>query len=155
MIKNLWIPGKISLRLEGCFLFSYILWLTFCFSIEWSKTWIILYNSFWWVFFVYAFCFHISVGYCFNKSYALFFEILRLGPPDFHPQTPNCPEETLTREYVQSGYKETVEGLEVSLSMNLFPIKIAYLLQTFVDNWISIPCHSYLDCHILNGMLSI
>ncbi|PSS24304.1 Mediator of RNA polymerase II transcription subunit like [Actinidia chinensis var. chinensis] len=36
----------------------------------------------------------------------------RLGPPDFHPQTPNCPEETLTREYVQSGYRETVEGLE-------------------------------------------
>lgn len=36
----------------------------------------------------------------------------RLGPPDFHPQTPNCPEETLTREYVQNGYKETVEGLE-------------------------------------------
>lgn len=36
----------------------------------------------------------------------------RLGPPDFHPQTPNCPEETLTKEYVQSGYRETVEGLE-------------------------------------------
>ncbi|XP_043715509.1 mediator of RNA polymerase II transcription subunit 12 [Telopea speciosissima] len=36
----------------------------------------------------------------------------RLGPPDFYPPTPNCPEETLTREYVQSGYKETVEGLE-------------------------------------------
>jgi len=38
---------------------------------------------------------------------------LRLGPPDFHPQTPNCPEETLTREYLQSGYRDTVEGLEV------------------------------------------
>ncbi|XP_010255357.1 PREDICTED: mediator of RNA polymerase II transcription subunit 12-like isoform X2 [Nelumbo nucifera] len=36
----------------------------------------------------------------------------RLGPPDFYPQSPNCPEETLTREYVQSGYKETIEGLE-------------------------------------------
>lgn len=36
----------------------------------------------------------------------------RLGPPDFLPQTPNCPEETLTKEYVQSGYRETVEGLE-------------------------------------------
>ncbi|XP_062209543.1 mediator of RNA polymerase II transcription subunit 12-like isoform X2 [Phragmites australis] len=36
----------------------------------------------------------------------------KLGPPDFYPQTPNCPEETLTREYVQSGYKETVEGIE-------------------------------------------
>ncbi|XP_051144258.1 mediator of RNA polymerase II transcription subunit 12-like [Andrographis paniculata] len=36
----------------------------------------------------------------------------RLGPPDFHPQTSNCPEETLTKEYVQVGYRETVEGLE-------------------------------------------
>ncbi|KAL6589657.1 hypothetical protein ACP70R_050271 [Stipagrostis hirtigluma subsp. patula] len=36
----------------------------------------------------------------------------KLGPPDFYPQTPNCPEETLTREYVQTGYKETVEGIE-------------------------------------------
>ncbi|KAG8095752.1 hypothetical protein GUJ93_ZPchr0013g35569 [Zizania palustris] len=36
----------------------------------------------------------------------------KLGPPDFYPQTPNCPEETLTKEYVQSGYKETVEGIE-------------------------------------------
>ncbi|XP_061375206.1 mediator of RNA polymerase II transcription subunit 12-like isoform X2 [Gastrolobium bilobum] len=36
----------------------------------------------------------------------------RLGPPDYHPQTPNCPEETLTREYLQSGYRDTVEGLE-------------------------------------------
>ncbi|CAH9093164.1 unnamed protein product [Cuscuta epithymum] len=36
----------------------------------------------------------------------------RLGPPDFYPLTPNCPEEVLNRDYVQSGYKETVEGLE-------------------------------------------
>ncbi|KAJ4955227.1 hypothetical protein NE237_012010 [Protea cynaroides] len=36
----------------------------------------------------------------------------RLGPPDFYPPTPNCREETLTREYVQSGYKDTIEGLE-------------------------------------------
>lgn len=36
----------------------------------------------------------------------------RLGPPDFYPQTSNCPEETLTKEYLQSGYKETVEGIE-------------------------------------------
>ncbi|KAG8073072.1 hypothetical protein GUJ93_ZPchr0006g41878 [Zizania palustris] len=36
----------------------------------------------------------------------------KLGPPDFYPQSPNCPEETLTKEYVQSGYKETVEGIE-------------------------------------------
>ncbi|XP_059456097.1 uncharacterized protein LOC132186239 isoform X6 [Corylus avellana] len=37
----------------------------------------------------------------------------RLGPPDFHPQTPNCHEETLTRDYVQSGYRETIKGIEV------------------------------------------
>ncbi|KAG9441284.1 hypothetical protein H6P81_017138 [Aristolochia fimbriata] len=38
----------------------------------------------------------------------------RLGPPDFYPQTPNCPEETLTKEYLQTGYRETVEGIEES-----------------------------------------
>ncbi|KAM5555323.1 mediator of RNA polymerase II transcription subunit 12 [Rosa sericea] len=43
----------------------------------------------------------------------------RLGPPDFHPQTPNCPEETLTREYVQSGYRETVEGIEEAREVSL------------------------------------
>ncbi|XP_040384046.1 mediator of RNA polymerase II transcription subunit 12-like isoform X2 [Oryza brachyantha] len=36
----------------------------------------------------------------------------KLGAPDFYPQTSNCPEETLTKEYVQSGYKDTVEGIE-------------------------------------------
>lgn len=43
----------------------------------------------------------------------------RLGPPDFHPQTPNCPEETLTKEYVQAGYRETVEGLEEAREISL------------------------------------
>ncbi|GAB4861739.1 hypothetical protein Ancab_036993 [Ancistrocladus abbreviatus] len=43
----------------------------------------------------------------------------RLGPPDFHPQTPNCPEETLTRDYVKSGYRETVEGLEDAREITL------------------------------------
>lgn len=43
----------------------------------------------------------------------------RLGPPDYHPLTPNCPEETLTREYVQSGYRETVEGLEEAREISL------------------------------------
>ena len=38
---------------------------------------------------------------------------IRLGPPDFHPQTPTCPEETLTQEYDQHGYRETVVGLGV------------------------------------------
>ncbi|EXC06808.1 Putative mediator of RNA polymerase II transcription subunit 12 [Morus notabilis] len=43
----------------------------------------------------------------------------RLGPPDFHPQTPNCPEETLTKEYVQAGYRETIEGLEEAREISL------------------------------------
>ncbi|KZV57645.1 mediator of RNA polymerase II transcription subunit 12-like [Dorcoceras hygrometricum] len=43
----------------------------------------------------------------------------RLGPPDFHPQSPNCPEEALTREYVQSGYRETVEGLDEAREISL------------------------------------
>ncbi|KAK4418625.1 Mediator of RNA polymerase II transcription subunit [Sesamum alatum] len=47
----------------------------------------------------------------------------RLGPPDFHPQTPNCPEETLTRDYVQSGYRETVEGLEEAREVSLSQVQ--------------------------------
>ncbi|KAL5859698.1 hypothetical protein ACOSQ4_000994 [Xanthoceras sorbifolium] len=47
----------------------------------------------------------------------------RLGPPDFHPQTPNCPEETLTKEYVQSGYKETVDGLEEVREISLSQVQ--------------------------------
>ncbi|XVF80070.1 hypothetical protein PTKIN_Ptkin15bG0041200 [Pterospermum kingtungense] len=43
----------------------------------------------------------------------------RLGPPDFLPQSPNCPEETLTRENVQQGYKETIDGLEDSKEISL------------------------------------
>ncbi|XP_019434667.1 PREDICTED: mediator of RNA polymerase II transcription subunit 12 [Lupinus angustifolius] len=43
----------------------------------------------------------------------------RLGVPDFHPQTPNCPEETLTKEYLQSGYRDTVEGLEEAREISL------------------------------------
>ncbi|KAL1213613.1 Mediator of RNA polymerase II transcription subunit 12 [Cardamine amara subsp. amara] len=38
----------------------------------------------------------------------------RLGPPDFHPPTSSSPEENLTKEYVQYGYKETVDGLKES-----------------------------------------
>jgi hypothetical protein len=45
----------------------------------------------------------------------LHYDFCRLGPPDFYPQTPNCPEETLTKEYAQAGYKETVEGIEVRM----------------------------------------
>ncbi|TXG62881.1 hypothetical protein EZV62_009875 [Acer yangbiense] len=47
----------------------------------------------------------------------------RLGPPDFHPQTPNCPEETLTREYVQNGYKEIVDGLEEVREISLSQVQ--------------------------------
>lgn len=47
----------------------------------------------------------------------------RLGPPDFHPQTPNCPEETLTRDYVQSGYKETIEGIEEAREISLTQVQ--------------------------------
>ncbi|KAG8363316.1 hypothetical protein BUALT_Bualt19G0009700 [Buddleja alternifolia] len=47
----------------------------------------------------------------------------RLGPPDFHPQTPTCPEETLTREYVQSGYRETAEGLEEAREISLSQVQ--------------------------------
>ncbi|XVF22542.1 hypothetical protein REPUB_Repub12eG0181100 [Reevesia pubescens] len=43
----------------------------------------------------------------------------RLGPPDFHPQSQNCPEETLTRENVQQGYMETIDGLEDSKEISL------------------------------------
>ncbi|KAG0452730.1 hypothetical protein HPP92_025394 [Vanilla planifolia] len=46
----------------------------------------------------------------------------RLGPPDFYPQTPNCPEETLTKEYLQSGYKETVDGIEEAREIALSQI---------------------------------
>ncbi|CAK9134408.1 unnamed protein product [Ilex paraguariensis] len=47
----------------------------------------------------------------------------RLGPPDFLPPTLNCPEETLTREYVQSGYRETVEGLEEAREISLSQVQ--------------------------------
>ncbi|KAJ8513394.1 hypothetical protein OPV22_003828 [Ensete ventricosum] len=57
----------------------------------------------------------------------------RLGPPDFYPQTPNCPEETLTREYLQSGYKETVEGIEeareIALTQGLSFSKFEHILK--------------------------
>lgn len=47
----------------------------------------------------------------------------RLAPPDFHPPTPNCPEETLTKEYVQAGYRETVEGLEEAREISLSQVQ--------------------------------
>ncbi|CAM8945288.1 unnamed protein product [Rhodiola kirilowii] len=47
----------------------------------------------------------------------------RLGPPDHHPQTRNCPEETLTREYAQSGYRDMVEGLEEAREITLSQVQ--------------------------------
>ncbi|KAK9274133.1 hypothetical protein L1049_018947 [Liquidambar formosana] len=47
----------------------------------------------------------------------------RLGPPDYHPQTSNCPEETLTREYVLTGYRETVDGLEEARETQLTQVQ--------------------------------
>ncbi|XP_059456094.1 uncharacterized protein LOC132186239 isoform X3 [Corylus avellana] len=47
----------------------------------------------------------------------------RLGPPDFHPQTPNCHEETLTRDYVQSGYRETIKGIEETSEISLTQVQ--------------------------------
>ncbi|MCO5604960.1 hypothetical protein L7F22_059135 [Adiantum nelumboides] len=38
----------------------------------------------------------------------------RLGPPDYFPPTPNCAEESLSRDACQNGYKETVDGIEES-----------------------------------------
>ncbi|KAL4191508.1 hypothetical protein AMTRI_Chr07g30320 [Amborella trichopoda] len=46
----------------------------------------------------------------------------RLGPPDFYPQTPNCPEETLTKEVLQSGYRETIDGIEEAREITLTQI---------------------------------
>ncbi|KAD6453224.1 hypothetical protein R6Q59_014982 [Mikania micrantha] len=46
----------------------------------------------------------------------------RLPPPDFHPPTTSCPEETLTKDYVLGGYRETVEGLEESREISLSQI---------------------------------
>ncbi|KAE8693830.1 Mediator of RNA polymerase II transcription subunit 12 [Hibiscus syriacus] len=48
----------------------------------------------------------------------------RLAPPDFHLQTHNCPEETLTRENVQQGYKETIDGLEDSKEISLTQVQV-------------------------------
>lgn len=59
--------------------------------------------------------FYVATCYSYSTSQLIYFFFpLRLGPPDFHPQTSTCPEETLTQEYVQHGYRETVVGLEVN-----------------------------------------
>ncbi|KAG7990418.1 hypothetical protein I3843_02G024500 [Carya illinoinensis] len=47
----------------------------------------------------------------------------RIGPPDFHPQTTTCPEETLTGDYVQSGYRETIEGIEEAREISLTQVQ--------------------------------
>lgn len=43
----------------------------------------------------------------------------RLGPPEFYPPSSTCPEETLTREAVQTGYKESVDGIEDNREITL------------------------------------
>lgn len=43
----------------------------------------------------------------------------RLGPPDFYPPAPNCPEESLSREAVQNGYKEAIDGIEETKETSL------------------------------------
>ncbi|KAK6918377.1 Mediator complex, subunit Med12 [Dillenia turbinata] len=48
----------------------------------------------------------------------------RIGPPEFHPQTPNCLEETLTKDYVQAGYRETVDGIEEASEISLTQVKL-------------------------------
>ncbi|PQQ17288.1 mediator of RNA polymerase II transcription subunit 12 isoform X1 [Prunus yedoensis var. nudiflora] len=49
----------------------------------------------------------------------------RLGPPDFHPQTPNCPEETLTREYVQKSREISLSQAQVFSKPLVFRCKEA------------------------------
>ncbi|KAK7292678.1 hypothetical protein RJT34_15529 [Clitoria ternatea] len=56
----------------------------------------------------------------------------RLGAPDFHPQTPNCPEETLTRDYLLAGYRDTVEGLEEAREISL--TQVPHFNKTIVVN---------------------
>ncbi|KAL3829667.1 hypothetical protein ACJIZ3_018469 [Penstemon smallii] len=66
----------------------------------------------------------------------------RLGPPDFNTQTPNCPEETLTREYAISGYRETVEGLEEAREISLSQV------QAFTKPVIIVKCKEAIrKCH--------
>lgn len=76
----------------------------------------------------------------------------RLGPPDFHLQTPTCPEETLTRDYVQNGFKETVEGLEVSVCHHLFRL---LWLKYLVHVCIAIFLFSSIELIISVGMSSL
>lgn len=51
----------------------------------------------------------------------------RLGPPDFHPPTSSSPEENLTKEYVQFGYKETVDGIKVRLAEFSYAFLLCHL----------------------------
>ncbi|KAK3003504.1 hypothetical protein RJ639_019771, partial [Escallonia herrerae] len=66
----------------------------------------------------------------------------RLGPPDFQPPTPTCPEETLTKEYVQSGYRETVEGLEYTYRIEFLATSLLEPTAKLVD-----PAPSIRKCH--------
>lgn len=59
----------------------------------------------------------------------------RLGPPDFYPPAPNCPEETLTREAVQNGYKEAIEGIEESKEITLTLIGNQILSTNLINRY--------------------
>nr|GMD31371.1 mediator of RNA polymerase II transcription subunit 12 [Ipomoea batatas] len=71
--------------------------------------------------------------------------VIQLGPPDYHPQTLNCPEDTLNRDYVQSDYRETVDGLrqsenatEQSMSLGLKNGRLGKYMEyrLKVHNWL-------------------
>ncbi|GLJ22177.1 hypothetical protein SUGI_0416630 [Cryptomeria japonica] len=62
----------------------------------------------------------------------------RLGPPEFYPPSSICPEETLTREAVQSGYKEAVDGIEeikeITLSLVGSPFWSKHLINQYKES---------------------
>lgn len=62
----------------------------------------------------------------------------RLGPPEFYPPSSTCPEETLTREAVQTGYKEAVDGIEereeISFSLVGAPIWSKSLINQYKES---------------------
>lgn len=94
-----------------------------------------------------------------DLCFLMFFFIIdfSLGPPDYYPQTSNCPEETLTREYLQVGYKEIVEGIEVcSLLCHVFCTELGSacrgIWSTAVDIYLFCLLH-FLDIFNLSSFL--
>lgn len=58
----------------------------------------------------------------------------RLGPPDFYPPTPNCAEEILNKDTCQIGYKELIDGIEVSDSTDTYEKICCYLIVCIRDS---------------------